>query len=181
MQRNPKLSPGQLNGFFIFHDEKNRAIYSGPFMKEGYIIASGDIKEFLIYNSRFIIGLVVGIFLYALLPDKGIIAIICGALVYVVATLLFRFSFLKKLSKVKHFVKPHKDSYFVSLAKSQSYLMITFFILMCEFAGALFFYNAKANNYTGFYLYANIVLAVLACLLGLSCISSLIIKKKNNY
>lgn len=174
-----KKNAKEIDGVSIYRDQKNRAIYSNIFMKDGYVINSNDIKSYFLYNSRLVIGIIVSVVLYYFIPSLGYYSLIIGALVYVIMAFLFYKKYLPSLNKIKNFEKPYKDNYFKKLAKTKSYFTIIAFILSCVLFGILLIFNAIKSNYDGFLLIANYIVGIFAILFGLCTISSLFFKIKN--
>lgn len=179
MANNNKMTTANVDGMYIYRDEKGRAIYSGPFMKnEGYIIGNSDLQKLAFYNSKSLIAVVIMIAVIIFIPDKWYAGIGLSLIVYGVLTYMFHNKFLSTLSKTTKFNKTKKNNYFQKMADTKPTWQIVTFILGCILFGVLVYINAKTNSYTGILLYTNYALAAAAIIFGLVNIYTLTLKKK---
>ena len=108
-----------IYGLGIFHDKLKRTVYSGPFMKNGYVISDRNAKAFRYYRLR-LMGAFLAMVAGAMVFDKNyLVGTIVGVVFYIVTTLMFFFLFLPKCPVVYNYLKP-KQNIIKNMANSQS-------------------------------------------------------------
>ena len=108
-----------IYGLGIFHDKLKRTVYSGPFMKNGYVISDRNAKTFRYYRLR-LMGAFLAMVAGAMVFDKNyLVGTIVGVVFYIVTTLMFFFLFLPKCPVVYNYLKP-KQNIIKNMANSQS-------------------------------------------------------------
>lgn len=159
----------------IVYDGKNY-IYADSFTGDkGYILTSNETEKFVIYSSRFVLGLSVGILLF-FLTNIIVLASVLGILTYVVLELLFRSRFLASLPLIENYDRPKAKSIIAGMLDKYSKTKL---ILMAIFMGgivALIPVNIHLQKYTGLLLYSNYAILVALTVYELVIIVALIKK-----
>lgn len=106
-----------INGLFIYHDDKNRIIYAPAFSRVGYLIPKSQIHEFYRYTQRTTVSVFVGLGAVALFQINVFDGFLIGLVLYIVWTCVFSFRFLNRCTTIEHFKRIKKESYFLALSK----------------------------------------------------------------
>lgn len=117
----------ELSGRNIYGDKKNRVIYLSPITKKAYVLKPMHVKEFNQSKSRFILPIIIFIFISGIAFDKPIIDIPYAPLVAALIALAvygffayrFYYKFLPTLTVLPNFVPEHKNS-FLDTARRRS-------------------------------------------------------------
>ena len=117
---NNKIKAINLEGYFIYHDEKGRTYYSLPNSKTGYVITNADAEKYYLYQLRPLACLLVALVLYFVFKVPVLYSLFVGIGIYAVSTVIFFTKFLTKLPKKENFVKPDKHSFISEQAKNSS-------------------------------------------------------------
>ena len=104
-----KKQDNYFNGLFIYHDEHGRAIYSDFFTGNvGYYLTKDDVRPFSLYSMRLMGSLSVLVLLIYYFKVNTYVSIGISILVYLIASILFYFRFLKSLEVATSFTKTKK-------------------------------------------------------------------------
>lgn len=166
----------EVDGMFIYHDKRGRAIYSNPFMKSGYIINASNTKSYNLYSSRIPFGLIAGIFVYYF-TSSFLLGLLAFVIFYGVMSFFFFTKFLPKLTEIENYEKPKKDNFLVRFAKRSSYKGIVAFFIVSEICGSLIIINIHASSYTNIIAYANYVIGIIVMIAGIVSLYAVKIKK----
>lgn len=148
----------EIKGSFIYKDEKNRTIYSNPFMKNyGYQLFASDNKKFSLYQMRLpaTVLVIVSIIVFF---DNYLVALLSGISLYLISTIIFLFVYLPKQTRV-NFDKPKMNSFINKSVEKQTNFRLILILIAALALSGLTIYNAKTNNYKGAVLIANYLLA----------------------
>ena len=58
-----KILPKDLNGIFVYHEEK-RTVYAPPFSRRGYIISDSNIDQYVSYVQAYLIAIIIFVVAY---------------------------------------------------------------------------------------------------------------------
>lgn len=165
----------KIGGFGVYRDDRGRPVYWNRFNKTAYLL-TGKTKPFRTYSSRFYIGFIAGALTYVFnMPLIACIAI--GLLVYAVMEYKFR-SFLKTLPEIKYFDPRNHVNKIEAEAKMDTY-KIVLKIVLAALMVVLLYVNAMQHGYTGFFLYMNYGLCIIAAILCIVEIRVLFLNLKN--
>ena len=175
-----RFNSKELDGLFIYHDSKNRTIYSNPFQKDGYILTNSDMKAYSIYAGRIIFAIAIPAVLYLVIKLPLYVYFIVGILVYLIMSALFYFKFLPSLPVIKDFKKPQRENIFIRNSNKLS----TFRLLMVFVVGILAIFllilNIKLSSFDNFTLIANYCLIIFIALYSIFDLYQLIKRSKDN-
>ncbi|MBR0461584.1 MAG: hypothetical protein IJJ00_02565 [Erysipelotrichaceae bacterium] len=146
-----EIQAQNIYGLGIFHDKLKRTVYSGPFMKDGYVISDKNAKVFRYYRMR-LMGAFLAMVAGALVFDKNYLAgTIVGVIFYIVTTLMFYFLFLPKCPVIHNYLKP-KQNIIKNLANAQSMKRIIFTVVsIVVLASMLFIIATTMTGYDKFF------------------------------
>lgn len=150
-----KFNIKELDGLFIYHDEKNRTIYSNPFQKDGYILTNSDYKAYIVYSARWLIAISVPALLYYFVELSIPMFILIALAIYAIGSALFYFKFLPSLPIVKNFKKPKRDNLFIRNSDKLSTLRLLSVFIIGILAAVLLIINLRMSNFDKLTLYAN--------------------------
>ena len=130
----------ELKGLFIYHDKHHGTVFYDILTRNGYILTSKDIKT---YNlSIAFLPIAVIIFYFALqLKLNTTISLLIALGIYVVAELIYRFTFLYKLPCVEHYKITKENSIINNLTKTyskQRLIVLAIFLLALVILMALY-------------------------------------------
>lgn len=147
----------QIGGMHIYVDEKGRYVYYNVFDKNGYVM-DGYEKQYRTYSSRFILGIVAGLF--ATLFDLPVILCIAiGIAGYLIMEFRFR-KFLRSVPRITNF-KPQKRTGAIARESSQDAWKILLKAGLFLLLGVLLVVNAYMEKYTDGMLYMNWLIAAI--------------------
>lgn len=126
-----KIKDEKLNGINIYYDKNNQAIYYNPLYKKAYIISSKFESSFKKFQSRFIIPIVVFIFLYVLFKLNIYISITISLVSFVLIEYRF-YKFLNNCTLIANF---NSERYVHSNAskdytKNKKFIIIRFIVYL---------------------------------------------------
>ena len=122
------LVASNLNGMLIYQ-EKKRTVYYDIFTKKGYIITNLDVRTYLIYSTRYSLFALLGFFLYYL-TNAIEISFLIPIMLLLVAEILFRTTYLYRLTSIKNYERPKKAGYIEETANNESYIKIVLLIVL---------------------------------------------------
>ena len=150
------ISAKDIYGFGIYHDKLKRTVYSGPFMKDGYVISDKNANKFRYYRMRpmgAFIALVAGAMAF---DNNFLVGSIIGVVFYIVTTIMFHFLFLPKCPMIRNYAKP-KQNLIVNLANSQSIKGAVISVVLITILSALLIFIARSSM-TGYdYFFSHVV------------------------
>ncbi len=140
-----------IYGLGIFHDKLKRTVYSGPFMKNGYVISDKNAKTFRYYRLR-LMGSFLAMVAGAMVFDKNyLVGTYIGIAFYVVTTLMFHFLFLPKCPVIYNYLKP-KQNIIKNMANSQSMGRAIFTVVSITILSSILFIIASTmTGYDNFF------------------------------
>lgn len=116
-----KLQAKDLEGIFVYHDEKGITYYSLPNSNKGYVIDNKEANAFYLYQLRTVICVALALILIFFFDFPVLYTLLICFGIYAITTAIFFKAFLKKLVVVDNFVKPHRKSYITEQAETCSY------------------------------------------------------------
>ena len=172
-----KILAKDLYGIGIFHDKLKRTVYSGPFMKDGYIITDKLASTFRYYKMR-LLGAFLAVIVVALITNNNFLyGTIGGVLFYIVTTIMFYKLFLPKCPCIKNYLKP-KQNIIVNLANAQSMKRAVITVIIISVLSSLLLLIAK-TSLTGYdYIFGNAI-AIAAMVFAYINVLAIIYKIKN--
>ncbi len=147
-----------VSGLHIYLDDRGRSIYYDVFSKCGYVLANNEAR-YRQFSMRFILGLI-GFILMLMFNMPYWLCILVGLLVYGFMEYKFR-SFLKSLVKIENFKCTEKAKVSSTVKQMETNKIIIKFVCLLLFSG-LIIVNANNEGYTGWLLYLNYLISVLA-------------------
>lgn len=148
---NNKIKAINLEGYFIYHDEKGRTFYSLPFSKTGYVIGNADAEAYYLYQLRPLACILVALVMYFVLRIPVIYSCLTGIGIYAISTVIFFTKFLKKLPKKENFIKPDKHSFVEEQAKNSSVFKLVIIPLFAVLLIIGISLAIKAKSYKSLY------------------------------
>ena len=174
------LKASELNGLFIYHDQKKGTIFYDIFTKRAFIITTGDVQKYLVYSSTLPICILASFGLMSLfsisLADMAILFIS----LLILSEALFRFFFFYKLPEVKNW-KPEKREGIVSYLEHNysSARLILLSVLLILLAAVIPAYT-YVEKMEGIEYYLNYLIAIVALAFAVIVIIALIRKKRSS-
>lgn len=158
MARNESLNR-DIDGIFIYKDDKNRSIYSNPFMKDGYVINKSEIRPYTFYSSRPIVALAVGT-MPCFFMDNWYVCIALGVVTYIVLAVLFHKKFLAGCRHIENFTKEKERGFIARSIRNEpaSKLLVSTGLSLLLFVAAVI--NLIYMKFQGIELAIYIVLLV---------------------
>lgn len=176
-----KVSERNIYGTFIYHDNNGHAYYYDIFTKKYYSITAKDLQMYLVYSMRFPLAVATAFIIYYSLKVDIKIALILGAIIYLVLFFLFEFNFLKKLNPARNIQSLKKDSYIERTARGLEQWRILVLMGIALLIIGLSFIYINSGNYSGISIVAFYVIIACAVVYIIMNAIALIKKKKNNY
>lgn len=171
---NQKQNVVGVSGLHIYLDERGRSIYYDVFSKCGYVLANNEAR-YRQYSMRFILG-IIGFMLMLMFNMPIWLCILVGVLVYAFMEYKFR-SFLKTLVKIENFKCTEKAKVSSTVKQMETNKVIIKFVCLLLFSG-LIIVNANNEGYTGWLLYLNYLISILAFVYALYHAKELLTRKK---
>ena len=174
------MKASELNGLFIYHDQKKGTIFYDIFTKRAFIITSSDVQKYLLYASMFPVCILVSFGLMSILSLSLADMVILFIALMILTETLFRFFFFYELPEVKNW-KPDKNGSIISyLAGNYSFarlLILMILLILLVIFIPLYSYVEKTQGYA---LYLNYGLAAAAAVFAIIVVIAMIRKKKEN-
>lgn len=172
-----KIRARDLQGISIQQDEKQTVLYDFIDRKPRRL-DDEDARQYTIWQMRAPIAILIGVLLFSK-NDNIPISVFVGIGVYIVAYLIYLYTFVKKLPIAKKFEKKVQEPLPVRFSKRLSSIRLIGSTLIAFLLCVLLIVYANMVQYQGFYLYFTYLLSFGA--LVLSCISgyAFYLKKKN--
>ena len=173
------LKASELNGLFIYHDQKKGTIFYDIFTKKAFIITTSDVQKYLVYASMFPACILISFGLMSLfslsLPDMVILFVA----LMILSETLFRFFFFYKLPEVKNW-KPAERTNIVSyLENNYSSTRLTVLIILLLALAAVIPAYTYVEKLEGIGFYLNYLMAAAAIVFAVIVGIALFRKKRN--
>ena len=169
MARNNRYSQ-DIEGLFIYHDDKGRSVFSNPFMKNGYVIKRSDFRQYTVYSTKSLIALAIGTLPY-LFVKNWYICIVVGLVAYAVLTAMFHFKYLPSCTKIENFVKPKREGFIERNVRSQPLSQILISMGLSFLFVVALIYNLIQMKFQGIELVLYwLLIAVAAAYFILNCV-----------
>ena len=170
-----KISPSDLNGISIYHEEK-RTVYSPFFSKKAYIINENNAGQYVSYIQGYLIALIIFVVSY-IIYRKPLIPVLLTLMFMASTIFIFYRNFLSKANTIDDYKKPKRASFAIRQASSLSQEEIWTIIIASPLLAAAIMYNAHLNHYEGVMYYFMLFISIVALAYGILHIYILIIKK----
>ena len=175
-----KANVKELDGISIYHDAKQRVIYSPFFSKIGYVLHDENVYDYQNYIQSYLVSILVFMAMFYLTNFVSYSFLL--AFVYiVVSNIVFYVRCLKKAPKLEQFNKPKKEKYIIKQAKQITTRKLIVIIISCFLLPLFILLNCNLQQYTGKTLIINIIFSILTILYGVLNIIILCVKKKNKF
>lgn len=159
-------------GLFVVKNDKGQYIYDDPFIKGGYMIHEKKYKNFRIYASRYIIGLIAGVLFSTLVDTKR--AVIIGVATALLGEILFRVKFLKSLVYLPNYVRPSGTSFVDTITSSTTKTKKLIKVFLFLALAICIVINAYEQHYEGYMLIGSYVVCVVSAILSIMFLVSYI-------
>ncbi|MBQ1534220.1 MAG: hypothetical protein IIZ64_05345 [Erysipelotrichaceae bacterium] len=173
------MKASELNGLFIYHDQKKGTIFYDIFTKRAFIITSSDVQKYLVYTSMFPACILISFGVMSLLSLSLVDMIIMFIALMILTESLFRFFFFYKLPEVKNW-KPEKRETVVSYLENNysSARLTVLTVLLLALAAVIPLYT-YIEEMKGIEYYLNYLIAAVALVFAVIVIIALVRKKRN--
>ena len=173
------MKASELNGLFIYHDQKKGTIFYDIFTKRAFIITSSDVQKYLVYTSMFPACILISFGVMSLLSLSLVDMIIMFIALMILTESLFRFFFFYKLPEVKNW-KPEKRETVVSYLENNysSARLTVLTVLLLALAAVIPLYT-YIEEIKGIEYYLNYLIAAVALVFAVIVIIALVRKKRN--
>ena len=173
------MKASELNGLFIYHDQKKGTIFYDIFTKRAFIITSSDVQKYLVYTSMFPVCILISFGVMSLLSLSLVDMIIMFIALMILTESLFRFFFFYKLPEVKNW-KPEKRETVVSYLENNysSARLTVLTVLLLALAAVIPLYT-YIEEMKGIEYYLNYLIAAVALVFAVIVIIALVRKKRN--
>lgn len=148
IENETKVSPNNLYGLFIYHDDNNHAYYYDIFTKKYYSITENVIQKYLVYSLRFALGIITAFILHFSINVDIVICAVVGFVVYIVLFILFRKNFLGVLNCAKNIKALKRDNYIIRTATGMEYWRIIVLNIVAFLIVLVCIYYLKNAAYT---------------------------------
>ena len=173
------MKASELNGLFIYHDQKKGTIFYDIFTKRAFIITTSDVQKYLVYTSMFPACILISFGVMSLLSLNLVDMMIMFIALMILSESLFRFFFFYKLPEVKNW-KPEKKETVVSyLENNYSSARLTLLTVLLIALAAVIPLYTYIEEMKGIEYYLNYLIAAIALVFALIVIIALVRKKRN--
>ena len=173
------MKASELNGLFIYHDQKKGTIFYDIFTKRAFIITTSDVQKYLVYTSMFPACILISFGVMSLLTLNLVDMMIMFIALMILSESLFRFFFFYKLPEVKNW-KPEKKETVVSyLENNYSSARLTLLTVLLIALAAVIPLYTYIEEMKGIEYYLNYLIAAIALVFALIVIIALVRKKRN--
>ena len=152
-------------GLFIVKNDKNQYIYDDPFIKGGYMIHDNKYKNYRVYASRYIIGLIAGVLFSTLVDTKR--SIIIGVATAIIGEILFRVKFLKTCAYLPNYKRPEGTSFFDTITSSTTTTKKLIKVFLFLALSILIVINAYEQNYSTYILVLCWIVSVISFIMSI--------------
>jgi len=154
----------EINGMFIYHDDKNRTIYWDIFTQKGYYLINEDVTKFML--DKFTLP-IMGLLAYLLIQFKvkPLISIGIAFGLYLICKILWRVLFLYKHTIIKSFNKGTLKDRFNELLKNYSRTKLILLVILCVALIVVMTYSIFAYELEKVYFILFIALDALALII----------------
>ena len=172
------MKASELNGLFIYHDQKKGTIFYDIFTKRTFIITTSDVQKYLVYTSMFPACILISFGVMSLLSLNLVDMMIMFIALMILSESLFRF-FFYKLPEVKNW-KPEKKETVVSyLENNYSSARLTLLTVLLIALAAVIPLYTYIEEMKGIEYYLNYLIAAIALVFAVIVIIALVRKKRN--
>jgi len=173
------MKASELNGLFIYHDQKKGTIFYDIFTKRAFIITTSDVQKYLVYTSMFPACILISFGVMSLLSLNLVDMMIMFIALMILSESLFRFFFFYKLPEVKNW-KPEKKETVVSyLENNYSSARLTLLTVLLIALAAVIPLYTYFEEMKGIEYYLNYLIAAIALVFAVIVIIALVRKKRN--
>ena len=173
-----KILPKDLNGIFVYHEEK-RTVYAPPFSRRGYIISDSNIDQYVSYVQAYLIAIIIFVVAY-IIYRKLTIPILLASMFIAVNLFLFYRSFLSKANIIANYKRPKRDSFAQRQAAALDEKQIITIIIASPLLAAAIMFNSYLNGFKDEMFYMMLFISLIAIAYGILHIYVLILKRKSD-
>ena len=173
------MKASELNGLFIYHDQKKGTIFYDIFTGRAFIITSSDVQKYLVYTSMLPACILISFGVMSLFSMKLSDMLILFIALMILSETLFRFFFFYKLPEVKNWKPAEKTdliSYLENNYSSPRLIVLTLLLIALALVIPLYTYVEKME---GIERFLNYFIALAALVFALISIIALVRKKRN--
>ena len=172
------MKASELNGLFIYHDQKKGTIFYDIFTKRAFIITSSDVQKYLVYTSMLPISILLSFSLLSIFKTGFLFAILLFLVLFITSEVYFRKTYFYRLPELENW-KPQKKSLIAYLQENYSVRRLLLLVLMLLLLCGLIVLYAQNRQMTGINLYASYLIAFLCLAAALFIILAILLKKRN--
>lgn len=177
MARSNKVRAKDLQGLAIHHGDKQTFLLDW-FDGTPRVLDDDDAKQYSLWQMRMPAAILIGCIAFSYSSNVPI-SFLVGVGIYVLATVVYLFKFVKNLPEAKKFVKEEKDPLPVRLSKNLSMTRLIISMIMLIALTVLLPIFGKTEHYEGFYLIFTYLLAAATAVLAVMNFWAILIKRKN--
>ena len=172
------MKASELNGLFIYHDQKKGTIFYDIFTGRAFIITSSDVQKYLVYTSMLPISILLSFSVLSIFKTGFLFAILLFLVLFITTEIYFRITYFYRLPELENW-KPQKKNLFAYLQENYSIRRLLLLVLMLLLLSGLIFLYANHMQMTGFNLYSSYLIAILCLAAALFILAAVLLKKKN--
>ena len=169
-----------MEGIFIYHDQKNRTIYYNPVLKKAYQLHDEDVGKYILLSNRWVMTAIIVLLIYYSFSIRFSIALLIGLVFLAVTTVYFYWRFIPSLPILNRFEREKRPNLLKRNAAALSSTRLLFTTVFGILLIILIFYNLSISKYTGLVLYANYALIAAILFYSAFCFYEFIQRNKGN-
>ena len=174
------MKASELNGLFIYHDQKKGTIFYDIFTKRAFIITSSDVQKYLVYSSMLPVCILVSFGLMSILSLGLADMVILFIALMILSETIFRFFFFYKLPEVKNWKPDEKGNIISFLENNYSSARLTLLIVLLLALAAVIPLYTYVEGMKGIEFYLNYLIAAAAIVLAVMVIIALVRQKRKS-
>ena len=174
------LKASDLSGLFIYQDKKRGTVYYDILSRKGYVLTSSDVKMYLLYTAMLPICIIVAFIITSAFNMTYVPAFFIFVALYLLAAVIFRFTFFYKLPEAANWKPAKKENIFLSLARTYTKQRLIVLIILLLLLTIMMPLYSSMEGFTGINLYMTYFISALTGVAMIITIIALIVKSKNN-
>ena len=159
-----KSTNSSINGLFVYHDNKDNAIYHDLFSNRDYAIPHETYDKYTFYSLRAVIAIALIFLMKDILKFELSNAVLIGICIYLILSLLFRYNYLWKFKESLYFYNHKRDNAVVKTAKEYTAGRLFLLVLIATIILASLIFQGLQSHYAGKDLIAFYALTAIAVL-----------------
>ena len=173
------MKASELNGLFIYHDQKKGTIFYDIFTKRAFIITSSDVQKYLVYTSMLPVCILVSFGIMSVFSMGLSDMVILFIALLILTEALFRFFFFYRLPEVKNWKPGEKMNFISYLEDNYSTSRLTLLVVLLIALVLVIPLYTYVEEMKGLEFYLNYLIALVAAALAVIVIIALIRKKRS--